>query len=109
MPKMLNAGEIVVQDGLCSFFIKFLRDGSKSDEFSEIFQTAFNPPPLIFGKLCCNFFMADMVAYMQGGMMTRQYQMRAHDFQRGANCRLEPFRKFIQFGSVTHPLDWYDY
>ena len=32
-----------------------------------------------------------------------------HDFQRGANCRLEPFRKFIQFGSVTHPLDWYDY
>ena len=48
--------------------------------------------------------MTDMVAYMQGGMMTRQYQMHAHDFQRGANCRLEPFRKFIQFGSVTHPL-----
>ena len=67
------------------------------------------PPPLIFGKLCCKFFMTDMVAYMQGGMMTRQYQMHAHDFQRGANCRLEPFRKFIQFGSVTHPLDWYDY
>ena len=66
-------------------------------------------PPLIFGKLCCKFFMTDMVAYMQGGMMTRQYQMHAHDFQRGANCRLEPFRKFIQFGSVTHPLDWYDY
>ena len=66
-------------------------------------------PPLIFGKLCCKFFMTDMVAYMQGGMMTRQYQMHAHDFQRGANCRLEPFRKFIQFGSVTHPLDWYEY
>ena len=61
-------------------------------------------PPLIFGKLCCKFFMTDMVAYMQGGMMTRQYQMHAHDFQRGANCRLEPFRKFIQFGSVTRPL-----
>ena len=30
---------------------------SKTDEFSEKFQTAFDPPPpLIFGKLCCNFF-----------------------------------------------------
>ena len=24
------------------------------------------PPPLNFGKLCCNFFMMDMVAFMQG-------------------------------------------
>ena len=29
---------------------------SKTDEFSEKFQTAFDPPPLIFGKLCCTFF-----------------------------------------------------
>ena len=29
---------------------------SKTDEFSEKFQTAFDPPPLIFGKLCCKFF-----------------------------------------------------
>ena len=29
---------------------------SKIDEFSEKFQTAFDPPPLIFGKLYCNFF-----------------------------------------------------
>ena len=30
---------------------------SKTDEFSEKFQTAFAPPPpLIFGKLYCNFF-----------------------------------------------------
>ena len=28
---------------------------SKSDEFSEKFQTAFDPPPLIFGKLYCGF------------------------------------------------------
>ena len=28
---------------------------SKTDEFSEKFQTAFDLP-LIFGKLCCNFF-----------------------------------------------------
>ena len=30
---------------------------SKTDEFSEKFQTAFDsPPPLIFGKLCCKIF-----------------------------------------------------
>ena len=28
-------------------------------------------PPLIFGKLCCKFFIMDMVAYMQGGMRAR--------------------------------------
>ena len=29
---------------------------SKTDEFSEKFQTAFDPPPLIFGKSYCGFF-----------------------------------------------------
>ena len=29
-------------------------DGTKTDEFSEKFQTAFDPP-LIFGKLYCGF------------------------------------------------------
>ena len=33
---------------------------SKTDGFSEKFQTAFDPPPLIFGKLCCNFFLKFM-------------------------------------------------
>ena len=28
---------------------------SKSDEFSEKFQTAFDPSPIIFGKLYCDF------------------------------------------------------
>ena len=28
---------------------------NKSDEFSEKFQTAFDPAPLIFGKLHCAF------------------------------------------------------
>ena len=28
---------------------------TESDEFSEKFQTAFGPPPLIFGKLHCAF------------------------------------------------------
>ena len=37
---------------------------TKLDEFLEKFQMAFDPP-LIFGKLCCNFFIMDMVAYMQ--------------------------------------------
>ena len=27
----------------------------------------------------------------------------------GVSCRLEPFRKFIRFGTLTRPLDWYDY
>ena len=39
---------------------------TKSDEFLEKFQTAFDPP-LIFGKLCCKFFIMDM----QGGMRAR--------------------------------------
>ena len=42
-----------------------LREGlltcTKSDEFSRKNQTAFDPPPLIFGKLCCKFVMTDMV------------------------------------------------
>ena len=29
---------------------------SKTDEFLEKLQTAFDPPPLIFGKSYCNFF-----------------------------------------------------
>ena len=29
---------------------------TKSDEFLEKFQTAFDLPPLIFGKSYCNFF-----------------------------------------------------
>ena len=37
--------------------------------------------PLTFGKLCCNFFMIDMVACMQGSMMAIKYEMHAHDFQ----------------------------
>ena len=29
---------------------------TKSDEFLEKFQTVFDPSPLIFGELYCNFF-----------------------------------------------------
>ena len=31
-------------------------NNSKTDEFLEKFQTAFDPPPLIFGKSYFNFF-----------------------------------------------------
>ena len=34
---------------------------TKSGDFLEKYQTAFDPP-LIFGKLCCNFFIVYMVA-----------------------------------------------
>ena len=36
--------------------------------FFEKFQTAFDPRPLIFGKLYCKFFIMNMVAFMQGGI-----------------------------------------
>ena len=53
---------------------------AKLDEFSEKFQTAFDPPP--FWKFMLQIFMIDMVAYMRGGMMAREYEMHAHDFKR---------------------------
>ena len=37
--------------------------------FKEKVLTAFDPPPLIFGKLYCKYFMIDMVAYLWRGMM----------------------------------------
>ena len=43
---------------------------TKSDEFSEKFQTAFDPP-LILENCIAIFFMTDMVAYMRGGIMAR--------------------------------------
>ena len=42
---------------------------TNSNECLEKFQTAFDrPPPLIFGQLFCNFFIMDMVTFMQGGI-----------------------------------------
>ena len=31
-------------------------------------QNCFDPPSLIFGNLCCEFFIMDIVAFMQGGI-----------------------------------------
>ena len=57
---------------------------TKSDEFSEKFQTAFDPPHPHphFWKIMLQFFIMDMVEHMQGGMMARYYEMHAHDFQK---------------------------
>ena len=46
-----------VYEGLNAPPIVYLGTGhvNRSDEFSEKFQTAFEPPPLIFGKLHCAF------------------------------------------------------
>ena len=44
---------------------------TKSDEFSEKFQTVFDPPPSISENYITIIFMIEMVAYMQGGMMAR--------------------------------------
>ena len=45
------------------------RGCTKSDEFLEKFQMAFDTPPPHFWKI-----ITDMVAYMQGGMMARYYE-----------------------------------
>ena len=37
-------------------------------------------PPFFLGKLYCKLI--DMVAYVQGAVMARYYEMHAHDFQR---------------------------
>ena len=54
-------------------FLDALGNGgaTKLDEFSEKFQTAFDPLPLIFGKLYCKFFIMDMIANMQRAMRAR--------------------------------------
>ena len=60
------------------FWILGTGDDTKTDKFSEKFQTAFDPPPLIFGKSCC------------------KAEIRPPT--------LEHLRKFIRFGIVTRPL-----
>ena len=55
------------------FFKLYSKCGTtKSEEFSEKFQTAFDPSPLSFlENYIAIFFIMDMVAYMQGGMRAR--------------------------------------
>ena len=70
---------------------------TKSEEFLGEIQTAFDPPFI----LCCNF--PDF----------QNSRDRDHSERRGVgvNGRLEPFQKFVGhgFGTLTRPLDCYDY
>ena len=53
----LYASTITLSDYFVTEQQQTVRDGAtKSDEFSEKFQTAYDIPPLIFVKLCCKFF-----------------------------------------------------
>ena len=70
-PLPMFSSEMIIAKPNPSIYLLEKGPATKSDAFSEKFQTALNPPPLIFGKLCCKFFMTDMVAYMRGGMMAR--------------------------------------
>ena len=54
-------------------FLICIREGSRYQIgwiFGKI-PKSLRSPPLVFVKLCCNFFMTDMVAFMRGGMMAR--------------------------------------
>ena len=72
-----SPGELIrrgVHKVLKPLLMTSLRDGYRYQigwSFGKKFQTAFDPIPLIFGKLCCKVFIKDMVAYMQGGMRAR--------------------------------------
>ena len=58
-----------------------LREGSghRMGWILEKIQTAFDPPPPLLENIW-QIFMTDMVAYIQGDMMTGQYEMHAHAF-----------------------------
>ena len=45
-----------------------VRDDTKTDEFLEKFQTTFDPPPPTFRKIMLQFFLMDVVAFMQEGI-----------------------------------------
>ena len=61
----------------------------------------------------------DVVKYMQGGKGAADSMKCMHMISRdrdpsegrgvGVNSHLERFQKFIHFGTLERPLDWYDY
>ena len=62
---------------------------SKTDEFSEKFKTAFDPPPSFSENHIAIFLKSPLKA-----------------LYRGPNLPFELFRKFIRFGTVTRPFWW---
>ena len=87
----------------CLFLKLFLGTGhtTKSDEFSKKFQTALDPPPLIFGKLYCNFFGKRLIKPF---IKVQNLHYKFLDWKRTPALPLELFRKFIRSGSATLPL-----
>ena len=51
---------------------------TKRDEFSEKFQTAFDPP-LIFGKSCCGFHNKSAYVHYGGTVITVLYDPISHE------------------------------
>ena len=68
---MCNACNQWQQGKQCKQSISSLGTGgaTKSDEFSEQFQTAFDPPS--FSEIYIAIFILDVVEYVQGGMRAR--------------------------------------
>ena len=66
--------------------------GTKTDEFSEKFQTAFDPPPLIFGKSYCKFHF---------DFMLKKSCLKVLKMTPPPDPALKLFRKFIRFGDAT--------
>ena len=71
---------------------------TKTDEFLEKFQTAFDPP-LIIGKSCCNFFK------LHAQKPCLQVQKLQHQFLDWNDVPIpwKLFRKFICFYTATGP------
>ena len=69
-------------------------NNSKTFEFSEKFQTAIEPPPLIFGKKYCNFFpeIYDRSIVYNGKNL--QYKFLDWKFEN------DPPRNFSEYSSV---------
>ena len=73
---------------------------SKTDEFSEKFQTAFDPTPITFRKSYCNFFPKFMTKVSP--IMVKICNINFL-IENDPPPPSELFRKFIRFGCVRHP------
>ena len=70
-PLSMFSSEMIIAKPSPSIYLLEKGPATKSDAFSEKFQTALNPPPPHFRKIMLRIFMTDMVAYMRVGMMAR--------------------------------------
>ena len=77
-------------------------DGTKTNEFSEKFQTAFDPNPPQFRKIMLQFFPENVRKNLFKGpkSATKFFGLKMPLLSAPP---LELFRKFIRFGTVTRP------